>query len=473
MFMKKVIEYIQHYPLLSIVLGTLVLRLFYVLLNYPLWWDSHVYIGIGKYIYSSGEIGMWESFRPLIHPLILGFFWKLGFNPIFIGKILDIIYSLLVVFLTYTIAVKIFDKTTAVISSLILSFTALLIMFVGLILSDLPAMVLGLLGIFLVVDENKQWWKFLLAGICISLSFLTRFPQGIWFAAVLLMLVVQKEDFTSKIKRGVILTVGFSLPIIPYLIFNYYRYGFALEPFRAGSWIVTTATWVYANSLAYYFTDFFLSLPIFLFFFGYLYYFWKEKLWKKQEHFLLLALCILTIAYFLYVPRKEPRYLATILPFLAMVVAFTIIKIYQQLQSASKPWLKPRALVVICVLLVLIPLPIELHFERAPTFEKEVLQAIEENNITGTILTTDPSLVSYVDLKVVTFDGIEYAPIVYDRNREHYQLIFVNECDFICAADNDACIEIKDNLLQQMAAENKEIFKKDVKGCRYRMFVPK
>ena len=473
MMMKKVLEYIQRYPLLSIVLGSLLIRLLYLWLQYPLWWDSHVYIGIGKYIYSSGEIGMWESFRPLLHPLILGFFWKIGFNPIFIGKILDVIYSLLIVFLTYKISDKIFNATTAIVSSLILSLTSLFIMFTGLILSDLPAMVFGLLGIFLVIENDGKKWKLWVAGICLSLSLLTRFPQGIWFAALFVILLLHKEEIATKIKKLSVFTLGFIPPIFPYLLFNYGRYGSALEPFRAGSWIVTTATWVYENGVTYYFTDFFLSLPIFLFFFVYLYYFWKEKLWKVKGHLLLVLVCLLTIIYFLYVPRKEPRYLVTILPFLAILVGFTVVKIYRQLQSKATPWIRPKAFVVICMLMVVIPLPIELNFERAPTFEQELLGAIKENNVTGTILTSDPSLMSYVDLKVVTLDGIEFAPIVYERQQENYQLLFVNECDFICAAGDEECVNTRKELLQLFTTENKEIFKKEEKGCMYRMWVPK
>ncbi|MEK6876668.1 MAG: hypothetical protein AABX63_04600, partial [Nanoarchaeota archaeon] len=43
-----------------------------------IWWDSAVYLGMGKYIYSSGDSGLWEASRPLVWPLILGFFWKIG-----------------------------------------------------------------------------------------------------------------------------------------------------------------------------------------------------------------------------------------------------------------------------------------------------------------------------------------------------------------------------------------------------------
>ena len=70
---------------------------------------------------------------------------------------------------------------------------------------------------------------------------------------------------------------------------------------------------------------------------------------------------------------------------------------------------------------------------NSQNFEKEVLQAIDDHHITGTILTSDPALMSYVDLKVVTFDGIEYAPVIYDLYKEQYRLLYINDCDFMTA----------------------------------------
>ena len=45
-------------------------------------WDEAVYIGIGKYIWSAGNIGLWEEIRPLGLTFLFGAVWKLGFNPV-------------------------------------------------------------------------------------------------------------------------------------------------------------------------------------------------------------------------------------------------------------------------------------------------------------------------------------------------------------------------------------------------------
>ena len=84
---QKVLQKIKEQPLIFILSLCFIVRIFYISLDHPLWWDSHVYIGMGKYLFSGGEKGVWESFRPLIHPLILGSIWKLKLNVVLIGKI--------------------------------------------------------------------------------------------------------------------------------------------------------------------------------------------------------------------------------------------------------------------------------------------------------------------------------------------------------------------------------------------------
>ena len=122
---------------------------------------------------------------------------------------------------------------------------------------------------------------------------------------------------------------------------------------------------------------------------------------------------------------------------------------------------------------MVIPIPLELNFERMPTFEDELLSVVEEYQIKGTILSSDPALVSFLDHPLVTLDGMEFAPAIYQQQRNKYQLLFVNDCDLICAPHDKACEKSKENLLEHMAAENREVFKKTVKKCTYIIYVPK
>ncbi len=468
---KKISKKIKERPLLFILILSVVIRIIYLSINWPLWWDAHVYIGMGKYIFSSGQIGMWESFRPLIHPIIIGAFWKVGLNPIAWSKILDLIFSIISIFLLYKISEKVFNKKIAIISSLIFSLTPVFIMHTGLILTEPLALTFGLLSIFLILDQTRLT-RIFFSGIFLSLAFLTKFTAGIFFAAIFMVLMFKKEKFSVKVKNMFYLSVGFVLPIIPYMIFNYFRYPNLFEPFISGSWIVTTATWLYGNGYMYYLIDFFFKNPLYLFFFVYVYYFFREKEWRNSNKIIFLLISMLTLIYFtFFVPRKEPRYLLIAVPFMAIAVAQSVRILHNKLKLAKKPILWPKSFVILIILLILVPMPANLSFDKAPDFKPEVNRIITENNITGTILSSDPSFVSFLDHKIVTLDGMDFASIIYNLTKNKAEMIFINDCDLLCAPENWNCEESRDLLLLTIKQENEEVFSKQFKECQYSIYL--
>lgn len=477
-FLINIYQHTQKRPLHYILFLTLLVRLFYLSLHHPLWWDSHVYIGMGKYIFSQGAMGIWESYRPLIHPFLIGSFWYLGIDPIVAGTILDLVFSLLAVLLTYSIARKIFNVPIALLSALILSLAPLFIMFTGLILTEPLAIVLALTGLFLFLEPSSNRKKFF-AGILFSLSFLTKFPQGIFFAAACLVILINKEKILRKINALAAITTGFLLPVIPYLYFNHILYHNPFEPFVSGTMIVTTATWLYGSGITYYFTHFFLATPLYLFFFSYIYLFIKEKRYQDRNQQTLLYICILTLLYFLYVPRKEVRYLVTILPLLAITVAYSIYTITYFLKSKRHPFIRPKAFFTVWIILLIITIPTTLYYEQPPTFNKELNEIIAKNNLTGTILTSDPSFVSFLDNHLILLSGMEFAEIIYQKSRQNYDLLFVNDCDLICPPNDEICDGRRNNLLLAFATENQEVFKTQTtfkasnRTCTYSIYLPK
>jgi len=447
---------------------------------------------MGKYIFSGGNIGVWERFRPLIHPLILGLVWKFNLSPILIGKLLDLLFSLCSVYLVYLLGKEIFNRKIGLISSLLFSLTPLFIMFTGIILTEPLAIFLGLIGLYSLIAKRR----FFLSGFFIGLSFLTKFPQGIFFGAIFLVLLFKKEKLGRKIRNISTISFGFIVPIIPYFVFNYLTYSNMFEPFISGSWIITTATWLYGSGITYYFAHFFLMNPIYLFFFGYVYLFFKEKLYRNPQHcpvsieskekqfkinaqLIIFLISILTIAYFIYVPRKEPRYLVTIIPLLAIMVSYCLVKVYQHLKKVEKPFIRPKAFIIISIILLLVALPEELIFEPSPLFELETLRIIREKGITGPILSSGPQLLSLLDQPIILLNSMEFAPRIYEQSQGKFELLSINDCDLICAPEDTVCLNQKDQFIKQVALENKQIlnrdfiFKKSKQKCRFTLYMPK
>ena len=88
-------------------------------------------------------------------------------------------------------------------------------------------------------------------------------------------------------------------------------------------------------------------------------------------------------------------------------------------------------------------------------------------------MASDPSFVSFLDDHIITLDGMEFAPAIYQKEQGKYQLLFINDCSHICAQHDQKCREEKQQLMVAIQAENKEIFKKEEQGCTYLMYLPK
>ncbi|MBS3117008.1 glycosyltransferase family 39 protein [Candidatus Woesearchaeota archaeon] len=478
--MKKISAFgsiVQERPLLFIVVGSLLVRLLYLLLDWPLWWDSHVYIGMGKYIFSQGGSGIWEVYRPLLHPIMLGGLWKVGFNPFIMGKILDVLFSTISIYLVYLIGKKIFDEKIGLVGAFIFSIDAMFITITGLILADPLALFFGLLGVLFFLKEDCRWAG-LGSGVCLAFSFLTRFPYGIWFGSMLIILALQKEGARSKIKKGLFLCLGFFIPVGAFLYFNYLRYGDPLLPLTTGSWIITTATWLYGSGIFFYFKEFFLANPVYLFFFPSVYFFFKERLWKENGEGVVFIVPLLTLLYFLYVPRKEVRYLLVALPFFALTAAYGLRFTLYWLKNKTKPIILSRAFVVICAILILLPVPTTLNIERVPIFTENIKVAITQYNVTGLVLSSSPAYVSFLDHPLATLDGMTFAPERYGMFQGRYAILFVNDCDLICSVTDGECNERRERLLGKIEKENKRIFRETYifedasLKCRYSMYLP-
>ncbi|MEK6845838.1 MAG: hypothetical protein AABY26_03710, partial [Nanoarchaeota archaeon] len=285
----------------------------------------------------------------------------------------------------------------------------------------------------------------------------------------------------TKLFAAIGLSLGFFTVVLPYLVLNHYLYHNWWWPFAAGTSIMSTSTWLYGTSWSYYLTEFFFRNWIYLLFFPLLWWFWKQKEWKDYRKSTLLLLSLLFLAYFLYLPRKEVRYLVLMLPYLCLLLGGFMDYLYSRYTAPSQAWLKPilkpSAFFILFALLLLLPLPTSLNLERPPTFEKEIVKIIREENITGSILTSDPSFVSFLDLPVVTLDGMEFSTVIYQQQRGHYQLLFLNDCDLACPPPIDTvgkeCLEKKKRLLEQIHKDNEVKFNAGFKNCTYEILLPK
>lgn len=172
----------ENKELIGLLLLFLIVRGISMLRYHLPFWDEAVYIGIGKYIYSWGGIGLWEDIRPLVFPIVLGFFMFLKI-PLQYLEIVPIFFSLGTIILTYTVSKRFFGKTVGLLSTVFLLITPVFHLYSYYYLTEIPSTFFGLLAIYLFL-QSRYFWSGIVAGI----AFMTKFPQGLIFLALFILI---------------------------------------------------------------------------------------------------------------------------------------------------------------------------------------------------------------------------------------------------------------------------------------------
>jgi hypothetical protein len=408
-------------------------------------WDEAVYIGIGKYIWSLGNIGLWEAIRPLGFPLILGFFWKLGINQVFWGKIIEILFSTGCIYLVYSIANIIFNKRTAIIATLIFTITPVFFYNSLRLMTGIPSAFFILLTIYLFIRK-----KYLASGLATSLAFLFRYPGGLILIGCLGILILEfiltKKSLVEKTKKYLKNTMKYILGFLPIVIslfiFNYYMYGSILYPFirashHSGNLVHSTQN-ILLNLFYYPFNLILQNHLLIISVIGIIsiVYTLYNTLKTNQNHkditeiknkSLILLSIIIFLAYFTYITNKQIRFSLLFLPLIAILAGHGIDLIINAIISIKT--LTPQKLLKIIPLLLIIMFSLysvsfSLHndynqFNRFPVQKPPIVDEYYKffpDGFNGTILTADPVHVAYSDIKMVPYYySIEEGSAIYNK----------------------------------------------------------
>ncbi len=201
------------FPLL-IIIAFFVLHLMFVFYPRPLIWDESVYVGMGKFLFSAGTIGLWEDLRPMGMALIYGPLSLLGLPVVSLGPFLSILFSTALLFLVYVIARKIHSSQAGLFALMIFASFPLFNYYSDFLLADIPASFLSLLAIYLYSKDRH-----FLSGLIASFAFLLRFPAGL--ALIIISIFCLFDAFRSKSPKGLLFFLsGTACVILPLFIFN-------------------------------------------------------------------------------------------------------------------------------------------------------------------------------------------------------------------------------------------------------------
>lgn len=443
---KKVKEHIlnnkESYKIGSILFIFTILTSLYSFNYVEVWWDEAIYIGMGKYIATNGVVGIWEMFRPPLLPLIYAFLFKLGIPLYFAGKLMVIIVSSGVLWLTYKIGESI-HKNAGIFASIFLAITPVFFSFTKIATTDITSIFFILLALYFY-NRNKYFWT----GFFIAVSFLLRFPQGLALLSIGIAIIFNNYNSNFKVWikgvliQGLWVALGFLLLIVPYFISNYLMYKDIFKPLIYGSNLVTNAGGIYNLGVLYYVKELWRIAPFLYFVFVIPFIFFKKDFFTdmkvKRNLITILIIAIIFTLYFSWQPHKELRYSLAFVSYLAILsgVSFSYV-------------LKRFKLEKYILILLIIGLTFFIYKGIASFKYQNNNSAIYLNNymktLEGKYISSTPIISIFGDVKIISiFESTSSFDDVFNGSREVIDGVMINDCDIFCPEKSVDKLCIKD-----------------------------
>ncbi|MFA5038321.1 MAG: glycosyltransferase family 39 protein [Candidatus Omnitrophota bacterium] len=439
---------------------------------YLMEWDEAVYMGIGKYLFSFGQAGLFEDFRPLGLPFFLGFFWKSGLSPLIFGRLLVTAFSAGLILVTYSVARSIYSPFKGLLAAAILITSPLFLFYSDRLYTEIPSTFFVMLALYAFV-KNKAGWAGALAG----LGFLTKFPQGLILVVFLLVLFLERRrDGRDFFRQALVLLGSFAVVVMPYFIFNFLAYsrpqtGFFQALFlplvHARQFESSVVTGDFLGSFEFYILGPVKDHGILIFAFARLISLFSRGRLRTFEEKTGFLYAVLFFMYFAFIPHKEMRYWQVIFPIFAVFASDGLWGFFESLK-VKKLIRHPGALAlaVFCLLLFLrfVHFRADLTSGQGPLFDRnEILAAryqyLDRLPVSGAILTTHPWPCAYTDKLFVPFfmESGQAALSAYQRlNKEHaVGGILIPLQGFPCEGGDELCQKSNLRLLEQIKKNRK------------------
>lgn len=457
--MNKAIK--GHIGIIAIIILFISSFFYYFNPDADLWWDSSVYLGMGKYIYSLGKVGLYEESRPLVWQLILGFFWKLGLDAIFFGRLMVLIFGIGTVICTYLIAYELLDKRMALLSSFLLAFSPTFFLFNSIVFTETPAAFFVMLGLYFFIKK-----KYNFAGLAFGIAFMTRFFQIFFIAAIYLFFIYSVYKKKANIKQFFTSITLFSTPIAPFLILNFILFNNPFYPFVLQAWMTKFTGWIFHKPFSFYFENLikenvltlFLILGIFLIF-------------KKEKDMKLIIPSVFLLAFMPYnfAAHKEMRFLISLFPLIYMLASYGIIKFSEYFSKYGK-----TALFLIIIMGVFHVAP-QLRLDNYDDQLDPFYDFMENKDVKKGLWISNPSFIAHTDAKA---GELIYYPL-YNTNKimdlstkiSSAKHILINSCDISpCPPYEKECSKEHEKFIALLAKNFKAELNEKHDGCDYYIF---
>ena len=437
-----------------------------IFLNFykDVWWDSSVYIGMGKYIFSLGKSGLWEQSRPLLLPFILGIGWKLGFDVVYFGRIVTTIFAILVICMTYAIGLRLFSRKIGLVAAFFTAFSHTFLFYSPSILTEIPSMSFLLLAFYFFLGS-----RFFFMGVAAGFAVITRLFQAfalIGLGVAFLIFISRKPKSARELFYG---AAGFLMIVLPYFILNYYLYSDPLEPFKVQTHLTRTTGWMHYEELPFYITGLYkenyflvllLALPLFF---------------RKDYRFLALFFTpAIYLLIFSIVKNKDMRYALIIMPFLYLILSYCLISIHNRIKY------KKLAFIIFVLASIAWVSATIISFKDIASYSYQhndegflYFQNYLKDNY-GKAWITNPLYALHssqkIDALLYFYSSPNLINLINNR-KDSVDTILFNSCDIPCPPiELDSLCPESRKILQSVMSKFKKIYEKNINSCKYEIY---
>ncbi|MEK6913528.1 MAG: glycosyltransferase family 39 protein [Nanoarchaeota archaeon] len=412
------------------------LWIFFKTMNQPVWWDGADYLSTAKRWGLGLNIqDIWYYRRGFLFPLIGALFFKLGLGEIGI-RFLIVVCSTGIIAVSYFLISKMFNKKLALLTTLALSVSWIILFFTGRILTDIPTAFLLLLSAFFFWKGYvlKEGNKFLyLFGLIFALAVLTRM-QALMLAPAFIIYIFINEKMKAFKNKHLWITCGiFFLILLPHFVLYAMHYGNPLLDILSYYLKIgdSGATAQRSLEIFKYFTDlpYMLSTPVLVAFFIGIFYFLGDlflgldKVAKSQELknklfvFLWIFFLFLLMGYVGAHSYVEQRYITAGLPFLFLIAVSSLVFI-ENLFVKHFHLNEKVSLVIVFIILILLIVPNLLlatsmiEAKKNSYIEvKEAGELMKANSNPGDVImsTSLPQITYYSERSTYPYDVMNYS----------------------------------------------------------------
>jgi 4-amino-4-deoxy-L-arabinose transferase-like glycosyltransferase len=355
------------------------LWIFFKTMDQTLWWDEADYLATAKNWGLGLNINeLWYYRRGFFWPIFAALFFKLNLGEIAL-RFSVVLFSTGIVAVSYFIIAKMFNKKLALMTSIGMTLSWIILFFTGRVLTDIPAAFFILLALlffwkgYVLKEGNKFLYLF---GGFLALAIMTRM-QMLMFVPPFFIMILLKEKFKFIKNKKLWITLGiFVLILLPNLIVYSQHYGNPvtdiLRYYGSANWVSSstgeTGEPTPLSDLPRYFLDLPYSLTnyIFVLFIIGIFFFFADailgidKIFKNEEVSKKIFVLTWIISSFLALGITsavvEQRYITATLPFLFLISASAIIGVGNLIKKNTK--IKEKNVIIFSVIifaLLLVP----------------------------------------------------------------------------------------------------------------------